>query len=93
MLISYEELKTKLENILRRLEFSEQKAELCSKIFADNSRDGVHSHGVNRFPVFIEYAKQGIINIHGEPKMIEGKVLLNIGREIWGLVYITQLWQ
>jgi len=71
MLISYEELKTKLENILRRLEFSEQKAELCSKIFADNSRDGVHSHGVNRFPVFVEYAKQGIINIHGEPKMIE----------------------
>jgi len=70
MMISYEELKTRFKNILIKVGFSEQKAELCSKIFAENSRDGVHSHGVNRFPVFVEYVKHGIINIHGEPKMI-----------------------
>ena len=45
MLISYEELKSTFENILIKLGFPEEKAELCSKIFAGNSRDGVHSRG------------------------------------------------
>ena len=67
MVISFEELKSDLKKILIRKGFSESKADRCAAIFAGNTRDGVHSHGVNRFPVFIDYINQGLINITAEP--------------------------
>lgn len=68
MKISFEQLKKELKRILLKLAFSETKAELCASIFATNSLDGVYSHGVNRFPVFIEYIKEGLINPLAEPE-------------------------
>ncbi|MGH2645861.1 MAG: Ldh family oxidoreductase, partial [Chitinophagaceae bacterium] len=49
--ISFEELKQEFKRILLGLSFSENKAECCAGIFANNSLDGVYSHGLNRFPV------------------------------------------
>lgn len=59
------------KRVLLKLSFSEERAELCAKIFADNSRDGVYSHGINRFPVFVNYVKEGFIQINAEPKLME----------------------
>lgn len=42
---------------------------LCADIFTNNSIDGVYTHGVNRFPRFIEYIQKGYINIHAEPAL------------------------
>jgi 3-dehydro-L-gulonate 2-dehydrogenase len=36
-------------------------------IFGANSRDGVHSHGLNRFPVFISYVRDGLVKPDAEP--------------------------
>lgn len=71
MLVVYTHLKNVLKEILLKLLFTDAKAELCATIFANNSRDGVYSHGVNRFPVFVGYIKEGLININGEPELIE----------------------
>lgn len=70
MVISFEDLKSKFKSILIKHGFSERKAELCSEIFAANSKDGVYSHGVNRFPVFVKYVKEGAIKINADPVMI-----------------------
>ena len=67
MLIPFKLLKAEFERILLSLGFSEDKAELIAQIFAENSRDGVYTHGLNRFPTFIQYVKDGFIAIDAEP--------------------------
>ena len=71
MTVFYDKLKNEFKRVLLKLSFSEERAGICAKIFADNSRDGVYSHGVNRFPVFVNYVKQGLIDIAAEPKLLE----------------------
>jgi 3-dehydro-L-gulonate 2-dehydrogenase len=79
MRISFAELKQQLQNILLALDFSQTKASLCANIFAANSRDGVYSHGLNRFPVFVKHVQQGLTNAQAEPSLIES----NGAIEIW----------
>jgi len=76
MHVSFNELKQELKRVLLQLSFSEIKAELCADTFAANSRDGVYSHGLNRFPVFVEQVKNGLINPLGEPECIEQNGLI-----------------
>lgn len=54
------------EKILAGLGLSSSKASVIARIFMENSLDGVYSHGVNRFPKFVQYIRDGHINIHGE---------------------------
>jgi 3-dehydro-L-gulonate 2-dehydrogenase len=58
--------------VLTRQGFSQEKAEQCATIFAENSLDGVHTHGVDRFARFIRYVKEGHITIHAEPAKQHG---------------------
>ena len=66
--IPFDDLQATLYGILIREGFQEDKASACAKIFAENTLDGVASHGVNRFPRFIEHARKGIIRIDAEPE-------------------------
>ncbi|MCJ8165382.1 3-dehydro-L-gulonate 2-dehydrogenase [Pontibacter sp. E15-1] len=70
MRISFEELKAQFKRVLLKLEFTEEKASLCARIFAENSRDGVYSHGLNRFPVFVQMVKDGLVNANAEPERV-----------------------
>lgn len=70
MRIPYAELCRVLQSILVATGFESDRAELCARLFADASRDGVHSHGLNRFPRFIETIKNGIVDIHATPELI-----------------------
>lgn len=70
MSVSYLALKSEFRRILLGLGFEERKAELCASIFAANTRDGVYSHGINRFPLFVEYIKEGLIDVHAEPQAV-----------------------
>ena len=67
MRIPYEKLKAEFKRILLCLNFTDEKAAQCAEIFAGNSRDGVYTHGLNRFPVFVEYVKKGFVNPESEP--------------------------
>ncbi len=67
MKIPFEKLKSEFKKVLLSLAFSEDKAEQCAQIFAENSRDGVHSHGLNRFPTFVQYVKDGLVVANAEP--------------------------
>ncbi|MEB0248697.1 MULTISPECIES: 3-dehydro-L-gulonate 2-dehydrogenase [unclassified Mucilaginibacter] len=61
MRIPYQQLKAEFERVLTGLNINNTIAGAIATVFADNSRDGVHSHGLNRFPTFIEYIKEGLV--------------------------------
>ncbi|MCB2169304.1 MAG: 3-dehydro-L-gulonate 2-dehydrogenase [Deltaproteobacteria bacterium] len=42
--------------------FERGRALRCASIFADNSAAGVSSHGLNRFPEFIDFVRKGFVN-------------------------------
>jgi LDH2 family malate/lactate/ureidoglycolate dehydrogenase len=44
MRVSYHELHNVLRNALARLGFESERGELCARLFAETSRDGVASH-------------------------------------------------
>jgi len=68
--VSYDNLKSEFKRVLLKLSFSEERAEICATILSDNSRDGVYSHGINRFPFFVNYVKEGLIDVAAEPKLV-----------------------
>jgi 3-dehydro-L-gulonate 2-dehydrogenase len=67
MRIPFDKMKDEFLRILTATGFTPVKAELCARIFAENSRDGVYSHGLNRFPVFIKMVREGMVNKDAEP--------------------------
>jgi 3-dehydro-L-gulonate 2-dehydrogenase len=67
MRVPFEKLKAEFERILLSLDFNPDKASQSSTIFAENSRDGVYTHGLERFPVFVQFVKDGLIKIDAEP--------------------------
>jgi 3-dehydro-L-gulonate 2-dehydrogenase len=68
LVIPFIELKETLVKILIRNGFNPEKAETCASVFAENSLDGVYSHGVNRFPRFIRYIQKGYVKADAEPE-------------------------
>jgi len=70
MRIPYDELFDGLLGVLLKLNFEQQRARLCARLFADASRDGVYSHGLDRFPQFLRMVRNGIIAVDAEPELV-----------------------
>jgi len=70
LVIPFIELKETLVKILIRNGFNPEKADQCASVFAENSLDGVYSHGVNRFPRFIRYIQKGYVKADAEPELV-----------------------
>ncbi len=79
MRIPFEQLRQEFNRVLLSLSFPPDKADRCSYIFASNSRDGVYSHGLNRFPVFVKQVKAGQV----DPQAIPNAIDQNGALEIW----------
>ena len=62
MRVKYEDLLEKFQRILESRGFSGKHAKDAATVFANNSLDGVYSHGVNRFPRVVEYLDKGEID-------------------------------
>jgi 3-dehydro-L-gulonate 2-dehydrogenase len=67
MRIPFDTLRSEFLRILLKLNMNEAKAEQCATIFAENSRDGVYTHGLNRFPAFVDLIREKLIAIDAEP--------------------------
>ncbi|HPH46412.1 MAG TPA: 3-dehydro-L-gulonate 2-dehydrogenase [Chryseolinea sp.] len=68
--VLYPEMVNTFFNILKQHGFSEEEAKTCADIFATNSLEGVYTHGVNRFPRFVQYIKDGYIKIDSEAQQL-----------------------
>lgn len=71
MRISYQEIYDNLLTVLLKIGFAIDRAELCARLFADTSRDGVYSHGLNRFPRFIETIRNGVVDTGARPEIVD----------------------
>src|SRR5580698_5373973 len=68
--IPFEEVQKTLAGILRKLGFSVDRAETCARLFAETTRDGVYTHGINRFPRFVATIRNGTVDVAAEPKVV-----------------------
>ena len=71
-LIPHEELQAKFAEVIKGRGFDNHDTKLLATIFMQNSLEGVYSHGVNRFPKFIEFVDKGYINLNGQLKKKAG---------------------
>ena len=55
--------------ILKKKGFSSDKAGTCASIFTQNSLDGVYSHGVNRFSLFVKFIDKKYVMVNNEPEL------------------------
>lgn len=69
--VSFDTLYDELLRVLLKKGFCRNRAELCARLFAETSRDGVYSHGLNRFPRFVAYIDRGVVDIDAEPQKIQ----------------------
>jgi 3-dehydro-L-gulonate 2-dehydrogenase len=70
ILISFEELVSKLRQVLLKFGFEESRADHCANLFAKADLDGVRSHGVNRFPLFLEFIEKGYVKPANSPRLL-----------------------
>ncbi len=72
MRIGYEELKGVMVAVLRGVGMAGERAEVCGGLFADASRDGVASHGVNRFAGFVKHLQEEVVVRDAVAKKVGG---------------------
>lgn len=65
--IPFGELREVLSTVLIKLGFSADRAAICAGLFAETTRDGVYTHGVNRFPRFVSMTHNGAIDVYATP--------------------------
>lgn len=62
MRVPYETMLAEFTRVLTKYGFSPERARSAAEIFAQNSLAGVFSHGLNRFPVVVDYLRKGEID-------------------------------
>lgn len=70
--VPFETLRDEFYRVLASVGFANERAMLCARLFAENQRDGVYSHGLNRFPGFVAGLESKQINFRAKPEKIEG---------------------
>jgi 3-dehydro-L-gulonate 2-dehydrogenase len=68
--IPFTEMKEEFERVLLKVGLTPDRATLCARILAENSLDGVSSHGVNRFAGFVEQIRQDYFKGDVEPEKV-----------------------
>lgn len=68
--VPFEDLCRALERCLYPRGFARERARRCARIVAENSLVGVASHGLNRFPRFLEWIERGWVDPCGTPERV-----------------------
>ena len=69
--VPFKKLKNTFSRALVNAGLSEARAELCGRLFAENQRDGVYSHGLNRFPGLVAKLRAGKLDGRAAPIPLE----------------------
>jgi len=70
MRIPFATMEQEFQRVLLKIGFRPERAALCARTFAENSRDGVASHGLNRFSGFIQHIERGYVKIEAEAEPV-----------------------
>jgi 3-dehydro-L-gulonate 2-dehydrogenase len=67
-----EQVRQTLAGVLVRFGMAGERAETCARLFAEATRDGVYTHGVNRFPRFVDTIRNGSVKIKAAAQRVAG---------------------
>jgi 3-dehydro-L-gulonate 2-dehydrogenase len=70
--VPFKELYEALYKAMLGLGLRDDRARLCSRLFAETTRDGIYTHGLNRFPRFEAMVRNGTVDVHAEPTRVSG---------------------
>jgi len=70
--VSLSELRDEFRRVLLGAGLAEERAELVARLFAENQRDGVASHGLNRFPGLVAGLRSGDLEPGANPTKVGG---------------------
>jgi 3-dehydro-L-gulonate 2-dehydrogenase len=70
--IPFEDLYAALHRAMRQLGLAEDRAAHCARLFTETTRDGVYTHGLNRFPRFSETVRNGSVDVNAKPTKTAG---------------------
>lgn len=70
MRVSFDQLKQEFERVLLARGVQAETASECAAMFAQTTESGVYSHGVNRFPRFIQQLEAGDIIPDAQAKRV-----------------------
>ena len=69
--VPFRTVQDELYRVLASIGFTGERGMLCARLFAENQRDGVYSHGLNRFPGFVEGLASKQIDFRAKPEKTE----------------------
>ena len=93
--IPAKEMQERFTGILLKEGFTQDRALQCAVNFTSSSVDGIYTHGVNRFPRFVQYVKEGFVKADAMPSL-ENKCggmeqwNGNLGPGISNAIYVTE---
>jgi len=67
--IMTDEMQTVLQSVLIKNGYKKDTAALLANTFSLNSRDGIYTHGINRFSRFVDYTKNGFVKKDAIPSL------------------------
>src|SRR3984957_8000445 len=70
--VPYDELFAILHRAMQHLGLADERAAHCARLFAETTRDGVYTHGLNRFPRFAETVRNGSVDVNALPTKTAG---------------------
>lgn len=70
--IQFQDLYLEINRVLLRTGLAAPRAALVARLLAENQRDGIYSHGLNRFGGFVTLLKSGRLNLQAEPEKVGG---------------------
>ena len=69
--VPFQTLRDEFYRVLAGIGFDGERGMLCAQLFAENQRDGVYSHGLNRFPGFVAGLDGKQVDFRAKPEKIE----------------------
>ncbi len=75
ILLPFNEVTAQLSSILSARGFKAEKAQRCAYLFARADLDGVRSHGLNRFLLFLEFIRRGYVKPDAEPIRLDKRAM------------------
>ncbi|MBS1823236.1 MAG: 3-dehydro-L-gulonate 2-dehydrogenase [Acidobacteria bacterium] len=67
--VPFHDLYSALHKAMLALGLPEDRARRCAQLFAETTRDGVYTHGLNRFPRFSAMVRNGSIHVDATPTL------------------------
>ena len=65
--VSFDKMRAEFARVLRKSGFDGESLNQCAQVLAENSLDGIYTHGVNRFARFVKLVYEGFIHANAGP--------------------------